>query len=757
MADEPGAQADVMSVSPSEAMDPPARRLSIGAVGKGPSGARQYRLLAPVARGGMGELYVAEQTDAYGKKQHVIVKRLLENLRGDEDYVEMFRTEAAHLARLDHPNIVKILDAPTINGTRCLALEYVRGRSVAQILDRCRMIRRPIPPPLCLYIVSQVLAGLDHVHRATAADGQHIGLVHRDVTPGNLLVSFNGEVKLTDFGIAKSQMSAVSTTVGIVKGKARYLSPEQILGERATGRSDIFSCGCVLFEMLTATPPFERQSVPKTLAAIVHGELPDLGIVLPVRNTRLMEILQKALAVRPEKRHERAMELAIDLLACARELDDPPDAQSLSRFLRDTFEGQIEAWEQIAPPVEEPTQLRTSDAPTAIASGSDRMTVMETASSVEEKREPKLRAASIAEEEAVRDDPGAPIVAPIENSPSNAEDTPASDTFAEQQPTGPSVEAIPQSALYEQTMLVRERAKPVLPAFPSVPPAAKKKTLGEEPHSSTLRIPEPRPQSDVPEGEEATLAVGADSPLENKVEVTSGEVPTAGPTRAAAVTSSEVQTEAAFPLPGRTPLPEPEVVRPAADRAPTKIDRPAKTEPTPLVIEHRRERPQQQRPPQRQQTKSTNLGMAFLAVFVLGALSGVVMTALFKKGEDRVTPAEVPEQAAVIEETPAPIAPVEELAPEEEAEEEVEELAPEEAPVAEEEIAEEAALLDVIAPRGTRLRIDGVWIERRAPLRGLELAPGKHEVYAVIGKKKRRVQVDLEGGKRLAVDLTKKK
>lgn len=314
----------------------PRRGLSLGATGQG-SGERRYKLVASIDRGGMGELFLAELFEANAPPRYVVVKRLLADLLDDDKYIQMFVSEAEVMSKLNHPNIVKVFDTPQIDGTQCLAMEYVRGRNVQQILARLAELEKKMEPAIVLRVMSQVLRGLDHAHNFRLADGTPLNLVHRDVTPGNVLVSFDGDVKLTDFGIAKHEMSAVSTTVGIVKGKARYLAPEQILGEKATPRSDIFSSAAVVVEMITGVPLFDRGSVPKTLYAIVNSERGDLEATLGFRAPLLVQLLNRALNKDPRARLQTARELAEGFDAAARLLGRPHDREATGAYVRQLY------------------------------------------------------------------------------------------------------------------------------------------------------------------------------------------------------------------------------------------------------------------------------------------------------------------------------------------------------------------------------------------------------------------------------------
>ncbi len=285
----------------------------------------------------MGELFLAEMIRPGIPPERVVIKRLLTDLQDEDKYVKMFRSEAAVMARLQHPNVVKLLDTPVIERAHCLAMEFVYGRNLHQILHRHERIGRPIPTKIALTIVAHVLRGLHYAHTFMEPDGRPLQLVHRDVTPGNVLVGYNGSVKLTDFGIAKSKMSLVSTTVGIVKGKARYLAPEQILGEPATPRSDIFSAAVVTVELLTREPLFERASLPKTLHAIVHGERPDLASQLPKARPKLVAILDRALSIEPRRRPPTAEAFAQHLLLAGHDYGGPANGPEVGGYLQMIF------------------------------------------------------------------------------------------------------------------------------------------------------------------------------------------------------------------------------------------------------------------------------------------------------------------------------------------------------------------------------------------------------------------------------------
>lgn len=257
----------------------------------------------------------------------------------------MFRAEAEVMHRMNHSNIVAIIDDPIIDDTPCLAMEYVRGRNIDQILTKSQEKDRPLPVEAMIYIMIEVLKGLDHVHNATLENGEPLRLVHRDLTPGNLIISFDGDVKITDFGISKSQMSRVSTTVGIVKGKARYLSPEQIVGEPATTQSDLFACACVCVELVSGRPLFDVSNVHQTLHSIVNNKRKKVSDLITPREPKLIEAIETSLSKNPKKRHRNAREFCLALQQARDALKSNFGRTELSDYLAELFSDSPEPWE----------------------------------------------------------------------------------------------------------------------------------------------------------------------------------------------------------------------------------------------------------------------------------------------------------------------------------------------------------------------------------------------------------------------------
>jgi serine/threonine protein kinase len=230
----------------------------------------RYQLLRLVGTGGMGEVFLARQEGPAGFAKLVVVKRILRHLASDQSFVDMFLDEARMAAQLSHPNIVQIFELGHQEETYFIAMEYVHGRSVRNACTCLRQKKAAWPPALAAWIASQALQGLQHAHGLRTEQGQPAGLVHRDVSPENLLVSFEGNVKLADFGVAKAMANATRT--GSLKGKIAYVAPEQIRGEPIDGRADLYSLAATLYELLTGQLPWRKRPQLSDLPSLLSEE-----------------------------------------------------------------------------------------------------------------------------------------------------------------------------------------------------------------------------------------------------------------------------------------------------------------------------------------------------------------------------------------------------------------------------------------------------------------------------------------------------
>ncbi|HEX2676396.1 MAG TPA: serine/threonine-protein kinase, partial [Polyangiales bacterium] len=275
----------------------------------------KYQLLEQLARGGMAEVYKAKAHGVEGFEKILVIKRILPELSQNPRFVEMFINEAKIAVTLSHANIVQVFDLGQAQGSYFIAMEFVAGMDLATTLKRAHRSQRRLTPELAVYIVSELAKGLDYAHRRKDAERNPLNIVHRDVSPQNVLLSYEGEVKLTDFGIAKARTLAQSVTdVGVVKGKYAYMAPEQIVGKPLDARADIFSAGVLLYEALAGVNPFQASSNYDTLQRIRTGDVTPIENLVGDVPEEVVRVLRTAMAHDPEKRYPSAGHLYEDLI-----------------------------------------------------------------------------------------------------------------------------------------------------------------------------------------------------------------------------------------------------------------------------------------------------------------------------------------------------------------------------------------------------------------------------------------------------------
>jgi serine/threonine protein kinase len=265
------------------------------------------------------------------------VKRILSHLSDNKEFVDMFIDEAKMVAGLTHPNIVQIFDLGKIDRSYYIAMEYVHGRDLRTIVRRARERNVPVPLELSAFVVSRVCAALEYAHRKRDEGGQPMLLVHRDVSPQNILLSFEGDVKLTDFGIAKAASKATITDKGALRGKLLYMSPEQAWGKPMDRRSDIFSVGIVFYEMLTGQKPFLGTSEMSILETVRECRVAPPTTLNPRIPEKMERIAMKALERDPEVRYQDAGEMHRDLERVLHE-GRPPTPRDVTLLLEQLFD-----------------------------------------------------------------------------------------------------------------------------------------------------------------------------------------------------------------------------------------------------------------------------------------------------------------------------------------------------------------------------------------------------------------------------------
>ena len=293
-----------------------------------------YLLQQKVARGGMAELFLADYVRRDGFRRKVAVKRILPHLAGNNDFIKMFTREARLAALLQHPNIVQIFDYGKIENAYFIAMEYIDGKNLAEILS---MKKHGLTVDQTVFIVIQICKGLDYSHTKRDENGKAINLVHRDISPQNMLISYQGEVKISDFGISKARSEPSLTQAGVVKGKMAYLSPEQALGEPIDQRADLYALGLVFYETLTGRRVYKFKSDVEAIRTIPKKDIDPLINSLPDLPKEIDRIVMKCLEKDKDRRYQTASELYDDLLACKKELNITFDAADLSDFMKKNF------------------------------------------------------------------------------------------------------------------------------------------------------------------------------------------------------------------------------------------------------------------------------------------------------------------------------------------------------------------------------------------------------------------------------------
>ncbi|MCE9670692.1 serine/threonine protein kinase [Myxococcus stipitatus] len=288
----------------------------------------RYEVVTPLGTGGMAQVLVARARGPEGLGRLVALKRILPHLSADRAIVQQFLDEARIGLRLSHPNLVHVYDFGESQGTYFIAMELVRGVDLDRLL---RALKRPLTPPEAVAVVSQGLYGLHAAHLLKGEDGAPMNLVHRDMSPHNLMVGFDGRVKVLDFGVAKARAQRVVTLPGIVKGKPLYMSPEQARGQRLDARSDLFAMGLILYEALTGRRAFDRGDEVASMHAICLDRLtrPD---TIP---QDVWEVMEVALAKAPQERYASAREMADRLVEVCAPMKDAELSRLMSRQFPD--------------------------------------------------------------------------------------------------------------------------------------------------------------------------------------------------------------------------------------------------------------------------------------------------------------------------------------------------------------------------------------------------------------------------------------
>ncbi len=302
----------------------------------------KYTLIDRIAVGGMAEIFLARQAGLEGFEKTIVIKRIRPHLSKQASFVKMFLNEAKLAAQLNHPNIVQIYDLGKISESYFIAMEYIFGRDMRRIIPKADSMGIPFPMVYALKIASSVCEGLYYAHQKVDLYGNPLNIVHRDVTPENIFVSFDGTVKVLDFGIAKAANQIEQTRAGEIKGKLSYMSPEQCMGKPLDCRSDLFSLGTVLYEWLTGFKLFTGDSEVAILKSITEGKIYAPSYFKADIPEAVEAILMRALEKDRDRRYQTAWDMQYDLDQFLSQYEFTPSNIHLSNFLKQLFNDELE-------------------------------------------------------------------------------------------------------------------------------------------------------------------------------------------------------------------------------------------------------------------------------------------------------------------------------------------------------------------------------------------------------------------------------
>ncbi len=304
----------------------------------------RYEVIRPLASGGMADLLLARARGLEGFERHVVIKRIRADAENDQAFIEMFLVEARLAAALHHHNIVQVHDIGEDDGKPYFAMEYVHGEDLRHLLAVVAARGEQVPLPMVVAIVTAVATALHHAHEQKGPDQKPLGIVHRDVSPANILVGYDGNVKVVDFGIARAAMRRTETQAGMLKGKAPYMAPEQCTGAPVDRRSDVFGLGIVLYELVTARRLFKAENDFATMSMVVSGTFPKPSTIRKDLPPDLERIILRALARDPTARYQTAAQMfdALEQLVVLAEWRTA--ASHVAAYMTKTFGTRTEPW-----------------------------------------------------------------------------------------------------------------------------------------------------------------------------------------------------------------------------------------------------------------------------------------------------------------------------------------------------------------------------------------------------------------------------
>lgn len=328
----------------------------------------KYEIVQRLACGGMAEIYLARASGIHGFEKYIVLKRILPQYASNEDFIRMFLKEARVAASLDHANIAQVHDIGESGGSTFFTMEYLHGEDLRQVMRHLGRSRQRLPLEHALEIVMGAASGLHFAHEKRGADGRALGIVHRDISPSNIVVTYQGGVKVVDFGIAKLAADPELSQRHVLKGKIAYVSPEQLQNHPLDRRTDVFSLGVVLYEITTHKRLFKGRSEVETMKAVFDGVVPPPTVVVPDYPAALERIVLRALARAPEDRYQSARDLQVALETFVHDERLRVSPAALAEWMGQTFGSKQEIWHTLStpgastdaatpPPAREPTAV----------------------------------------------------------------------------------------------------------------------------------------------------------------------------------------------------------------------------------------------------------------------------------------------------------------------------------------------------------------------------------------------------------------
>jgi eukaryotic-like serine/threonine-protein kinase len=295
---------------------------------------QRYRVIERLASGGMAEVFVAESAGIEGFKKKVAIKRVLPHLSEKKRFIAMFLDEARLSAHLSHSNVVQVFDIGVGDNTYFIVMEFVNGADLKQVIKSVVDAGRSFPIEAALFICAKMCEGLAYAHECKGEDGNVLHVVHRDISPPNVLVSEHGEIKIVDFGLAKASTQLEKSEAGIIKGKFSYLAPEAAHGHEVDARADIFAVGIILWELLAGRRLFQGKSDYETVKQVQDAKVPPISQIHPEADAHLESILSRALAQDRDKRYGTARALGNDITRYLYKLGKPVSSFDIAELAR---------------------------------------------------------------------------------------------------------------------------------------------------------------------------------------------------------------------------------------------------------------------------------------------------------------------------------------------------------------------------------------------------------------------------------------